>query len=174
MTAQARRGGMMGWWRWMWLGMVLVWSGCATVEPPAPPPEEPVVEAPTPEEQPPAERWILVRKTDRTLILFEGDQVLHTYPIVLGKSPYGPKLYQGDQRTPEGEYHITRKYYHPNWSRFMLLDYPTDENREVYAFNLVNGLIPARDGHNPGIGGSVGIHGTKDPTLNRVGLNWTQ
>jgi len=130
-----------------------------------------VTPAPTPV---PPERWILVRKAAHTLSLFEGDQLLRTYPVVLGKQPSGPKLYQGDHRTPEGEYHIVLKYFHPYWERFMGLDYPTPMNREVYSWSRDTGLLPVRGRGVPGIGGAIRIHGTEDESLNRRGVNWTE
>jgi lipoprotein-anchoring transpeptidase ErfK/SrfK len=125
------------------------------------------------QETPPPERWIRVRKTARTLTLYEGRQPIKTYPVVLGKDPVWAKLYEGDKRTPEGEYHIIKKYYHPFWSRFMLLDYPTPYNREIYEWSLARGLLPERGRSAPGIGSAVGIHGTEDESLNRRGINWT-
>ncbi len=147
-----------------------LYTGCVTV-PPAPPP--PVVAAePSPTPQP--ERWLLIRKTQRTLTLYEDGQVLKVYPVVLGKEPNGAKLYQGDHRTPEGEYHIINKYFHPYWSRFMLLDYPTSMNQEIYAWSRDRGLLPARGRGEPGIGGAIGIHGVENENLNRDGIDWTE
>lgn len=114
-----------------------------------------------------------MRKSQRTLTLYEGDRILKVYPVVLGKDPTLPKLYQGDHRTPEGEYHIIRKYYHPLWSRFLMLDYPTALDRKVYAWIRTNGLLPTRGNRTPGVGGAIGIHGTEDELLNRLGIDWT-
>ena len=141
-------------------------AGCVRTELPPPPP--PVVQ-----EVPPPERWIRVRKSEHTLTLYEGTEPVKTYAVVLGKDPVWAKLYEGDKRTPEGEYHIVKKYYHPFWSRFMLLDYPTPRNRELYDWSRARGLLPERGRSVPGIGGAVGIHGTEDESLNRRGVNWT-
>jgi murein L,D-transpeptidase YafK len=141
-------------------------AGCYGAErPPAPP----LVA----QETPPPERWIRIRKTERTLTLYEDQQPIKTYAIVLGKDPVWSKLYEGDKRTPEGEYHIVKKYYHPFWSRFMLLDYPTPRNQELYTWSRARGLLPERGRSVPGIGGAVGIHGTEDESLNRRGVDWT-
>ena len=128
---------------------------------------------PVVQKAPPPERWIRVRKTERTLTVYDDRQPIKTYPIVLGKDPMWAKLYEGDKRTPEGEYHIIKKYYHPFWSRFMLLDYPTPYNREIYEWSRVRGLLPERGRTAAGIGGAVGIHGNEDESLNRQGVNWT-
>src|SRR5262245_46364349 len=128
---QARR------WRLAWMGALVVLAGCMLGPEMSPPPEETTATTGLAAAPPAldAERWRLGRKSERTLSLYAGGQVLKTYPIVLGKDPVAAKLYQGDHRTPEGEYHIRDKYYHPYWSRFMLLDYPTPMNRETYAWS---------------------------------------
>jgi len=120
-----------------------------------------------------SERWILVRKSARTLSVFDAARRVKTYPVVFGKDPVGPKLYEGDRRTPEGEYHIISKHAHPEWQRFLLLDYPNADNREVYAWSRAKGLVPARGGRVAGTGGAIGVHGTGDDELNRKGINWT-
>ena len=125
------------------------------------------------EPTPAPERWILVRKAAHTLTLYEGSQPVKTYPVVLGKDPYWAKLYQGDHRTPEGEYHISDKHYHLYWSRFMLLDYPTPRNWEIYEWSRLHGVL-GRGSRVPGIGGAIGIHGTQDEDFNRRGVNWTE
>lgn len=119
-------------------------------------------------------RWILVRKTARTLSVFDGDRRVKTYPVVFGKEPLKPKLYEGDGRTPEGEYHVLSKHLHTKWQRFLLLNYPNDENREVYASSRAKGLVPVRGGQAAGTGGSIGIHGTGNDELNRKGIDWTR
>jgi len=146
-------------------------AGCTAQPPVMPLPA--VVAAPTPEPTP-AERWILVQKTRYTLSLYEGQRLVKNYPIVLGKDPYWAKLYQGDHRTPEGEFHIVNKYYHPFWSRFMLLDYPTPASREIYEWSAERDLVPMSNRGAPGPGGAIGIHGTEDESLNRRGVNWTE
>ena len=150
--------------------IVTTLAACTAVQRTAPRP----VEAAAPATPPQPERWILVRKTEHTLSLYEGTQLRKQYPIVLGKDPHWAKLHQGDHRTPEGEYHIVNKYFHPFWSRFMMLDYPTPTNQEVYAWSREHGLLPVLGRSVPGIGGAIGIHGTEDESLNRRGINWTE
>lgn len=154
-------------WRLLLLPSCVLVAGCfGTERSPSPPPA--IVQ-----EAPPPERWIKVRKAERTLTLYEDRQPIKTYAVVLGKDPQWAKLYEGDKRTPEGEYHIVKKYYHPFWSRFMLLDYPTPYNHEIYEWSRAMGLLPERGHSVPGIGGAVGIHGTEDESLNRRGFDWT-
>jgi len=121
-------------------------------------------------------RWVRVEKAKRRLTVYEDTRALRVYPIVLGGDPLGAKLYEGDNRTPEGEYRVVAKYPHPKWSRFLLIDYPTAMNRALYDWSVASGLLPgARNGNGgPGIGGQIGIHGTFDDTVNRRGENWTR
>lgn len=50
---------------------------------------------------------IRVDKSDRTMALYSGGQLVHVIEhIQLGGEPVGPKRFQGDQRTPEGRYEI--------------------------------------------------------------------
>ncbi len=154
------------------LALVVVGLAACTARLPQPPPAAAVAVVPVAPPQP--ERWILVQKTAHTLSLYEGAQVLKVYPIVLGKDPLWAKLYEGDHRTPEGEYHIVDKYFHPYWSRFMLLNYPTPANQEIYDWSRAEGLLPERGSDVPGIGGAIGIHGVQDESLNAQGINWTE
>ncbi len=47
---------------------------------------------------------IVVNKARRELILLRNGQTLKTYQVALGKHPVGPKIQEGDMRTPEGLY----------------------------------------------------------------------
>lgn len=143
-------------------------SGCYSIDQPDP------IAVPTPEiEAPRVERWIKVDKSERKLWLYDGDQIMREYPIVLGADPYWPKLHEGDKRTPEGEYRILKKYPHRYWSRFLLLDYPTPFNEEIYEWSRTHGVLPRRGGRVPGIGSAIGIHGAEDESKNRRGIDWT-
>jgi len=158
---------------WTCVGVGML-AGCALIERPGARPAALTMQAPAPTTPPVAQRWIRIRKREHRLVLYEGNEVIRTYPVVFGKDPVWSKLYQGDHRTPEGEYHISNKYYHPYWSRFLMLDYPTAYNEEIYAWSREHGLLPVRGHAVPGIGGAVGIHGTEDEGLNRRGINWTE
>src|SRR5271170_1385272 len=46
---------------------------------------------------------VVVLKSYRKLLLMKGDEVLKTYIVQLG-DPVGPKVRQGDNKTPEGNY----------------------------------------------------------------------
>ena len=62
---------------------------------------------------------------------------------------------------------------HPRWSRFLLLDYPNEEDLRRYKQATVAGLIPKSPNGSPGPGGAIGIHGTDNEAFNRAAIDWT-
>lgn len=155
-------------------------AACSLLVPPPPLPV--VLPSPTPSVTATPEpfawskgsEWaVIVRKDERTLTVYRKTQQVKVFPIVLGIASYGPKVYQGDLRTPEGVYRISAKRQHARWSRFMLLSYPNDDDRMRYAMALGEGRVPIIDGRAPGIGSAVGIHGTDREDSNVRGDDWT-
>lgn len=104
--------------------------------------------------------------------LYQYGRLTRSYPAVFGRKS-GKKMYEGDQRTPTGLYMIIDKDHHRRWSRFMLLDYPTEHDVRRYWQNIAAGAVPKRGDGYAGIGGAIGIHGTDRERFNRVGINWT-
>jgi murein L,D-transpeptidase YafK len=163
------------------VGLTSTLVACALLKPPPPPPDPASLVTPTPTPSPtPAFAWsngseyaVVVRKEERTLTVYRGTEQIKVYPIVLGIASYGPKVYQGDLRTPEGVYRISSKRPHARWSRFMLLSYPNPDDRHRYAMALSEGRVPIIDGAAPGIGGAVGIHGSDREDSNVRGDDWT-
>jgi murein L,D-transpeptidase YafK len=47
---------------------------------------------------------VLVLKRQRKLYLIQGTKVLKRYTVSLGGHPVGPKIKEGDRKTPEGTY----------------------------------------------------------------------
>lgn len=90
---------------------------------------------------------ILVIKSERRLCLMDGEKVLDTYRIALGKNPIGHKLYEGDNKTPEGEYRIDWKSEKSRYHRALHISYP---NRSDTAAARERGCSP---------GGDIMIHG---------------
>ncbi|HIC91974.1 MAG TPA: murein L,D-transpeptidase [Syntrophaceae bacterium] len=115
---------------------------------------------------------VIVKSKYRLFFYLDG-KYIKTYPIVLGKNPNGPKLYEGDNCTPEGIYRVKAKFDHERWSKFILLDYPNQEDLMRYGMALKRGEIPEKNGGYASIGGGVGIHGTPSRALNQAGKNWT-
>ena len=115
--------------------------------------------------------YIVINKAKYELNLFDEKGWLVTYPVVFGNSDLRDKLYEGDKKTPEGTFTIVDKKLNPKWDRFMMLDYPTQEDYEKFNQRKSQGLIPA----DAKIGGGIGIHGTwphEDFQIDRF-RNWT-
>ena len=68
---------------------------------------------------------IIVEKSKRTMTLLKQDREIRTYKIALGRDPVGPKVMQGDNRTPEGLYYIDYKVHNSVYHRALHLSTPT-------------------------------------------------
>ena len=103
---------------------------------------------------------ILVLKGARRLELLRAGEVLRSYAIRLGPNPIGPKIFEYDGRTPEGDYVIDRRSRSRRYHLALHISYPQAANRARAA---KYGLPP---------GGGVFIHGTPG-TGNRFQRDWT-
>jgi murein L,D-transpeptidase YafK len=117
---------------------------------------------------------IVVIKAKRKLFFYLDGEFVKTYPVVFGKNPHKQKLYEGDNCTPEGIFRVVSKTVHEEWSRFILLNYPTWDDVQRYREACSQGLIPLRGGSCIGLGGGIGIHGTHSEALNRSMIDWTE
>ena len=72
---------------------------------------------------------IVVKKAKRELTLMRGGRVLKTYRVALGLNPVGPKLRQGDYKTPEGLYKIVGRNAASAYHRSLHLNYPNEQDR---------------------------------------------
>lgn len=108
---------------------------------------------------------VLVRKEERRLYLLSGEQVVRSYRIGLGDNPSGHKLFEGDQRTPEGEYVLDWRNPNSDFYKSIHISYPNKQDREMASSW---GLDP---------GGSIMIHGLPneagDMAFAFLGLDWT-
>lgn len=68
---------------------------------------------------------VLVVKSERKLFLVRDDHVIASYPIALGRSPVGHKVFQGDGRTPEGLYTLDRRNTGSRFYRSIRISYPS-------------------------------------------------
>lgn len=109
---------------------------------------------------------VVVNKSERKLYLMNGDTVLRTFNIALGLRPEGHKQFEGDFRTPEGAYHLTRR--NPNSEYFLSIqvDYPNEQDVKRAR---AQGLSP---------GGAIMIHGRpntpkKSPNY-YANVDWTE
>lgn len=90
---------------------------------------------------------LVVNKSKRELLLYKGQTVIRTYHVALGRQPVGPKLREGDKRTPEGTYTISAKYAQSDYHKALRISYPSTADRER----------ARRQGVSPG--GDILIHG---------------
>lgn len=108
---------------------------------------------------------ILVMKSARRLELISDGKVIRSYRISLGKQPKGPKLQEGDKRTPEGLYWVDWRKRSDKFNLAMHINYP----------NISDAAKARREGVNPG--SMIMIHGTPDSEENPEELfhtlDWT-
>jgi len=88
-----------------------------------------------------------VRKADRVMYLWSHGAVIHEYKISLGFTPAGPKQFEGDGKTPEGQYFIDRRNPESDFYLSLGISYP---NARDVAFAKSQGKEP---------GGDIFIHG---------------
>jgi len=81
---------------------------------------------------------ILVRKTQRQLLLFSDNKLVRTYRLGLGLSPVGDKVRAGDRRTPEGDFYVFIKNDKSAFYLSLGLSYPNTAHAER---GLRDGLI---------------------------------
>ncbi len=109
--------------------------------------------------------YIVVQKSDKVISMWKQGRIIRTYPILsFGADPYGHKVREGDEKTPEGTYYIDRKHPSLKFQKFLNISYPNEVDK---ARAKQMGVRP---------GGSVGIHGDKGGVagfFQRMDKNWT-
>ncbi len=103
---------------------------------------------------------VLVLKRQRRLFLMRGGETLHSFRCALGSRPYGPKVREGDGRTPEGSYVISAFLPHSEFYRAVQISYP---NGEDLARAATLGVPP---------GGRIMIHGLDPALQGRAAYHW--
>jgi murein L,D-transpeptidase YafK len=130
-----------------------------------------------------------IHKSERLLILRNGDRIEKQFSAALGRGGLGDKQKLGDRKTPVGTYHIVKIKESSPFVTFMQLDYP---NVKDAFFGFKNNLIsrtefdriidalrhdeiPPQDTR---LGGAIGIHGIGAITAEKLDIhsnfNWTQ
>lgn len=106
---------------------------------------------------------IVVEKAARRMVVYDGAEVLRSYPVALGFSPTGDKRREGDGRTPEGVFRIDRKNAGSAFTLSLGLDYPQAEDR----------ARAKAGGYDPG--GDIMIHGQPNavPDATQLRGDWT-
>lgn len=97
---------------------------------------------------------IRIDKSDHTLALVSEGRVVKTYRVAIGPGGPGPKLMEGDKKTPVGTYHVA-SHIKGLFHQFLLVSYPNAEDRARFAEMKRRGEIPAHKT----IGKDIGIHG---------------
>jgi lipoprotein-anchoring transpeptidase ErfK/SrfK len=108
---------------------------------------------------------VLVIKSAHRLELMSHGEPVKAYKISLGKQPRGPKLAEGDRRTPEGFYWLDWRKTSDRFNLAMHVSYP----------NIDDAARARREGTSPG--GMIMIHGTPIsddyPEWYFASLDWT-
>jgi murein L,D-transpeptidase YafK len=103
---------------------------------------------------------VIVNKGEREMFLLHHRKVLKRYRVNLGFAPEGHKRFEGDGRTPEGEYLIDRRNPNSSFHLSLGISYP---NEADIAFAAQHGKSP---------GGDIFIHGEPN-ALAFLGPDWT-
>lgn len=108
---------------------------------------------------------VLVKKSERKLMLISNGEPYKTYRIALGPRPQGHKQYSGDERTPEGRYFLDYKKDPSRFYKAIHISYPNEQDLES----------ARQRGVNPG--GNIMIHGypedgSESPEVASI-FNWT-
>jgi len=91
---------------------------------------------------------ILVDKSDRTLTVYLAGTVIARYDgLRFGDQPEGHKRFEGDERTPEGDYIIDTRNPNSSYHLSLRISYPNAQDR---AYAEARGRSP---------GGDIFIHG---------------
>lgn len=150
------------------------------------PDAKPIHDAPTGEQLSPAGRSltallppdfskddisILIEKADHRLTVYHQLQPIKSYDVVFGGEPVGDKRYEGDLKTPEGILRVKDLYPHPDWSKFIWLDYPNPASWRKHLAAKLQGAIPFWTT----VGSAVGIHGVPANNSEMIDsrINWT-
>ncbi|MEZ8296948.1 murein L,D-transpeptidase family protein [Vibrio splendidus] len=93
---------------------------------------------------------VKVDKSKRRMYLLKGEEVIQEFRIALGKQPKGHKRFEGDNRTPEGEYQLDYVMEESDFYRSVHINYPQPSDMQWAEQNDVDP------------GGNIKIHGIKN------------
>ncbi|HTK85039.1 MAG TPA: L,D-transpeptidase family protein [Patescibacteria group bacterium] len=97
---------------------------------------------------------IVIEKSQHKMLLMDGKTVLRTYTVALGRGGAGPKVREGDEKTPEGLYRISGRKRESGYHYALIISYPAA--KDIAAARKL-GVKP---------GGDIMIHGIRN------GLGW--
>ena len=115
--------------------------------------------------------YIVIKKSDYELKVYDAEGWYATYPIVFGSKDLADKMKEGDKKTPNGQFKVILKKINPKWGPELLLDYPNDASLRLFNQRKQKGILP----RNAKIGGGIAIHATRPEeewTIDNF-YNWT-
>ncbi len=71
---------------------------------------------------------LIIKKKERLLQIYDGDELVKIYPAAFGFAPNGDKEIEGDGKTPEGEFYIFTKNADSKFYLSLGLSYPNIES----------------------------------------------
>lgn len=118
---------------------------------------------------------IIVSKEQKKLFLFQNDILIRSYDVAFGRDPFGHKLMEGDNKTPEGKYIIDFKKKESEYYRALHVSYPNKNDIEqTRKYSEAKGVQMSP-------GGDIMIHGLPNDeklrSLVELGhplINWTR
>ena len=81
---------------------------------------------------------IIIKKTQRSLEVYDDGKLVKAFKVVLGFAPTGDKEIEGDGKTPEGEFYVFTKNSESRFHVSLGLSYPSTGDAER---GLAAGLI---------------------------------
>lgn len=103
---------------------------------------------------------VLVDKSDRKMWLISGNRAIKEYDIGLGNEPIGDKMFEGDGKTPEGDFIIDRRNPNSEYHLSIGINYPRPQDvAEAAVFGM-------------SAGSDIFIHGRGPEGNAKVGGNW--
>ena len=110
---------------------------------------------------------IIIDKFSRKCIIYFNGARKYEFEAELGRNWVGDKRIRGDKATPEGMYKITKKFEgrKTKYYKALLLDYPNDEDKEKFKYEIEHGSLPPT----AKMGGLIEIHGNGGK-----GIDWTE
>ncbi len=113
---------------------------------------------------------LVIKKSARQLLVFDGENLVKTYKIALGSNAFDNKQTEGDHKTPEGHFYLAVKNPKSKFHRSLGLSYPnaedarrglrdeliTQEEHDEIVLAIRENRLPPQ---NTALGGEIYIHG---------------
>ncbi len=110
-----------------------------------------------------ANRIVVSKKQRRLFLISERGHLIKSYAVAFGFGGYdGPKSFEGDGKTPEGVYFISKKTESTSYHRALHISYP---NKADAAFAKARGKRP---------GGLILIHGFPEHPIRNLTPEWVE